>query len=143
MSYTNNYYLSNNSITFNNYINIKNYNKIPRQSIQLLSYLTFINIKKILVISHNIYFILPILYNKLNNNYKITFIVINTINIDQIIYLKNTYNELIDIYYIGFNYDYESYNTILSILKMIHSQLLLLIMGEVFQIMKNVLLLDY
>ena len=117
MSYTNNYYLSNNSITFNNYINIKNYNKIPRQSIQLLSYLTFINIKKILVISHNIYFILPILYNKLNNNYKITFIVINTINIDQIIYLKNTYNELIDIYYIGFNYDYESYNTILSILK--------------------------
>jgi hypothetical protein len=79
--------------------------------------LSFINIKKILVISHNIYFILPILYNKLNNNYKITFIVINTINIDQIIYLKNTYNELIDIYYIGFNYDYESYNTILNILK--------------------------
>jgi hypothetical protein len=117
LSYTNYNYTFNNSISYNNYINIKNNNKIPRQSIQLLSYLSFINIKKILVISHNIYFILPILYNKLNNNYKITFIVINTVNIDQIIYLKNTYNELIDIYYIGFNYDYESYNTILSILK--------------------------
>jgi hypothetical protein len=106
-----------NKFSSGNFIKIKDFNKLSIQSIQLLSFLTFINIKKILVISHNIYFILPILYNKLNNNYKITFIVINTINIDQIIYLKKTFNELIDIYYIGFNYDYESYSTIIDILK--------------------------
>jgi hypothetical protein len=113
LSYTNKF----NNFRSSNFIKMEDFNKLSIQSIQLLSFLSFINIKKILVISHNIYFILPILYNKLNNNYKITFIVINTVNIDQIIYLKKTYNELIDIYYIGFNYDYESYNTILNILK--------------------------
>lgn len=116
MSYTNNIKNFNYYFINDNNILLKNNNIISKQSIQLMSFIVHINIKNILVISHNLYLIYPILYNKLNNN-KIIFIVVNTINIDQLIYLKQTYSDKIDIYYIGYDYNYDTYLTILDILK--------------------------
>jgi hypothetical protein len=116
LSYTNNLKKFNYYYHNSNNISLKKLNIISKQSIDLMSFIVHINIKNILVISHNLYLIYPILYNKLNNN-KIIFIVINTINIDQLIYLKQTYSDKIDIYYIGYDYNYDTYLTILDILK--------------------------
>lgn len=83
----------------------------------MLSVFPQIILKKILIITANTHIIESLLL--LNNNYleKITVFVINSNMLVDFYLLKQKFKDIIDIYYIGYRYDYNSYETISNIIK--------------------------
>jgi hypothetical protein len=80
-----------------------------------INVLNSINIKKnsdILIISSNIYYVEACLINK----NKVTLFLINIDDIGTILLLKEKYKDLINIYYINYRYDINSYNTITELI---------------------------
>ena len=83
----------------------------------ILSIFPHIILKNILIITSNTNILEGLLF--LNNNYikKITIIILNSIMIAEFYLLKKKFKDLLEIYYIGNRYDYNSYETICNIIK--------------------------
>jgi hypothetical protein len=117
-------------LPFNNYIepytyNLKTketyyYNNKINQSIhfyQNLSIFSKINLKQILIITSNVNIIEYCLLLNKTHIEKIKLFVLNIDHLEQFILLKENYKNLIDIYYIGYKFDYDMYITITSLIQ--------------------------
>jgi hypothetical protein len=103
---------------YNNNNKIKNVDNInPKINLyKNLSIFSQINLKKILIITSNVNIIETCLLQS-NNIEKIKLFIINIDYLEQFILLKEKYNKLIDIYYIGYKFDYDMYITISNLIK--------------------------
>jgi hypothetical protein len=101
----------------NNKINIdKNIN--PNISLyQKLSIFSKINLKQILIITSNVNIIEHCLLLNKSQIQKIKLFILNIDQIEQFILLKEKYKNLIDMYYIGYKFDYDMYMTITSLIQ--------------------------
>lgn len=84
---------------------------------QNLSIFSKINLKQILIITSNVNIIEYCLSLNKSNIQKIKLFVLNIDHLEQFILLKEKYKNLIDIYYIGYKFDYDMYITISSIIQ--------------------------
>lgn len=104
-------YYNNNELYIDNNIN-------PNINLyQNLSMFSKINLKKILIITSNVNIIETCLFLNKSQIIKIKLFVINIDHIEQFILLKEKYKNLIDIFYIGYKFDYDMYVTITSLLQ--------------------------
>jgi hypothetical protein len=101
----------------NNKINIdKNIN--PNISLyQNLSIFSKINLKQILIITSNVNIIEHCLLLNKSQIQKIKLFILNIDQLEQFILLKEKYKNLIDMYYIGYKFDYDMYMTITSLIQ--------------------------
>lgn len=104
-------YYNNNELYIDNNIN-------PNINLyQNLSMFSKINLKKILIITSNVNIIETCLFLNKSQIIKIKLFVINIDHMEQFILLKEKYKNLIDIFYIGYKFDYDMYVTITSLLQ--------------------------
>ena len=84
---------------------------------QNLSIFSKINLKQILIITSNVNIIEYCLLLNITHIQKIKLFILNIDNLEQFILLKEKYKNLIDMYYIGYKFDYDMYITITSLIQ--------------------------
>lgn len=83
----------------------------------MLSIFPQINLQKILIIASNTHIVENCLLLDNNHITKITLCIINTHYLNDFMSLKEKYKDLIDVYYIGSNFDYVTYEAIRDIVR--------------------------
>lgn len=84
---------------------------------QNLSIFSKINLKQILIITSNVNIIEYCLLLNITHIQKIKLFILNIDHLEQFILLKEKYKNLIDMYYIGYKFDYDMYITITSLIQ--------------------------